>query len=82
MIKLSPEQIRTVDISMLPQTRTPPPTDLKRDDIGALFKAFNVSTFLQGGNMRKTLPHIRSDEILFYAKPAQAVIAQKTAATR
>ena len=33
MKELSVEQIRTTDISELPQTRIPPPKDGKRDDI-------------------------------------------------
>ena len=77
MKKLNAEQTKTFDISELPQTRIPPPTDIKRDDIRALFKAFGVTIFLQGGNFRRALPNIRNDERLFYVKPTVATIARK-----
>jgi hypothetical protein len=77
MLKLSPEQIRTADIATLPQTRTPPPTNSKRGDIRELFRAFGISTFLRGGDIRRGLAHIRSDEILFYIKPTEATLARK-----
>jgi hypothetical protein len=77
MKKLSLEQTKTISIFLLPQTRIPPPADIKRDDIRALFKTFDVTIFLQGRNFKRALTHIRNDERLFYAKPTVAEIARK-----
>jgi len=79
---LDAKQIMTADINQLPQTRTPPPTEPRRDDLKALFKVFDVSTFMYRSDIRKTLPLVRNDEILFYLKPTKATIANKDGSNR